>query len=71
MADEGKKFYYAGKAKFNELSKEEFEAKFECYESDMEKLNGLRDWEIDIDIEEPEDLARSSGKVVANEGEER
>lgn len=69
----GNKFYFADEnsTQFTKLSKDEFEARFECYEMDMEKTNGLRDWEIDIDIEEPEDLARSSGKVVANEGEER
>lgn len=69
----GKKFYYADKeqGKFFELSQKEFEEKFECYEQDMKSNNGHRHWEDEKDIEEVEDLSRSSGKVVSGEGEDR
>lgn len=68
-----KKFYFADKdtGQFLELPKEKFEARFECYDMDMEKLDGHRQWE---DIEKPEnieDLTRSSGKIVAQEGDGR
>lgn len=69
----GKKFYFADKdiGQFVELSQKEFEARFECYERDMEKNDGHRPWE-DLDrTEHLEDLTQSSEKAVASEGDER
>ena len=68
MPETGKKFYYANKesGNFVELPEEEFEAKFECYEMDMKKNKGLRDWE---DKEKNENI--NSEKVIVQEGDER
>ena len=52
---------------FIQISREEFEKKFECYEADMQKLsNHKRPWETDETIEEKKE--NSSGEVVAEEG---
>ena len=69
----GKKFYYADKEerKFIELTQEEFIKKFECYENDLQNNNGIRPWESEEQEEKEKNLATSSGKVVAGEGEER
>ena len=67
--DLGKQFFYADKqaGEFMQLSQEEFERKFECYEADMEKLPGhKRPWETAEVIEEKKE--NSSGNVVAEEG---
>lgn len=63
----GKKFYVANKeeGKFDEYGLEEFEKKFECYEWDLRKSDGIRPWEKGS--RENIDLSRSSGKVVAAE----
>lgn len=68
LPETGKKFYYANKesGNFVELPEEEFEAKFECYEMDMKKNKGLRDWE---DKEKNENI--NSEKVIVQEGDER
>ncbi|MCI8654681.1 MAG: transglutaminase domain-containing protein [Clostridia bacterium] len=68
----GKKFYFADKTEgqFIELPEEEFTKQFECYEKDKENHKGLRLWET-LDTEENIDLSKSSGNVVAQEGEER
>lgn len=73
LPQSGKKFYFADKelGKFVELSQKEFEERFECYEMDIEKYDGHRPWE-EVEIKENlEDLTRSSGKVIASEGDER
>lgn len=69
----GKRFYYADKEKeqFIELPQEEFTKQFECYDRDLKQENGQRPWEIQKPEKEKIDLARSSGNVVAKEGEER
>lgn len=67
----GKKFYIAEKEAFVELSQMEFEAKFECYEMDMEKQDGRRPWEVPNRTQKVEDLTRSSGKIIAEEGDGR
>lgn len=66
--DEGRLFFYADKesGEFVKLSQKEFEDKFECYESDMKKLNGKRPWDTDKQIEEAKELG--SGGI--SEGEE-
>ena len=68
-----KRFYYADKEKeqFIELPQEEFTKQFECYDRDLKQENGQRPWEIQKPEKEKIDLARSSGNVVAKEGEER
>lgn len=68
LPDEGRVFFVADKGKraFSELSQEEFENTFECYE-----LDPYRPWEQEEPKEKPVDLTRSSGKVDANEREER
>jgi len=73
LAEAGKKFYYANKDSntFIELEQQEFTEKFECYEADLEKHKGLRPWEISEKEEIIEDLTKSSGKIIAVEGEER
>lgn len=73
LSEAGKKFYYADKesSEFVELEQKEFAEKFECYETDLEKHQGYRPWEISEKEENVEDLNRGSGKVVAVEGEER
>lgn len=67
----GKKFYFADKTKgeFIELGQKEFEDRFECYEKDMKKYKGIRPWENGIETKE--ELNTSSGKVIAQKGEER
>lgn len=47
LAGEGKKFYFADKeaGEFIELTQKEFESRFECYDNDLEKYNGIRPWE--------------------------
>lgn len=73
LLESGKKFYYADKetGQFTELSQKDFEQKFECYGMDLEKEKGNRPWEIEKIEKEVEDLSRSSGKVIAEEREER
>ena len=52
---------------FKELSQQEFERKFECYEKDMQKLKGnRRPWETEEKIQE--NKANSSGEIVAEDG---
>lgn len=69
----GKKFYLADKdaREFIEIPQNEFELKYECYQNDMERNHGHRHWEDVENIQEVEDLNRSSGKVVAQEGDVR
>lgn len=69
---EGKKFYFADKETncFLELPQKDFEARFECYEMDMEKYDGHRPWE-DVEVEKEENLNQSSGKIIADKGDER
>lgn len=64
---EGKIFFYADKesGEFVELSKEEFEKKFDCYDRDLEKNDGQRTWETEKKVEK--DLARSSGEIEASQ----
>ena len=68
----GNKFYFANKdnGQFIELPQEEFTRQFECYEEDLKKANGLRPWETKEQIKE-DDMSKSSGKIVAEEGQER
>lgn len=69
----GRKFFVADKAlcAFSELTQNEFESKFECYEYDLENNHGIRPWEEKEAKEEYEDLTKSSGRIVATEEEER
>ncbi len=69
----GKKFYYADKERDEliEIKQEEFEKRFECYDRDLEKADGIRPWEDDKEQKENINLENSSGKLVAEEGEER
>lgn len=79
----GRRFYYADKdkSKMIGLPEEEFVKRFECYDMDLEKSNGVRPWEESKEKEQEQeevDLSRSSGMVAANksldsysEGDER
>lgn len=69
----GNKFYFADKetSTFIEMSQKEFEEKFECYEKDIEKNKGHRLWEDSQIEEKQENLAASSGKILADKGDER
>lgn len=71
MQGVGKRFYIIDKEteSFLEIPKKEFEKRFECYEEDMKKLDGLRPWENKA-IEIEEDLNKGSGKVIAEDKEE-
>ena len=73
LPEEGKQFYFvdAQRGEFIGTTQKEFEAKFECYEKDLEKTEGHRPWEDTPEINKQEKLEHSSGKVVAQEGEER
>ena len=61
------------------IPESEFVQRFECYDMDLEKSNGVRPWEESKEKEQEEvDLSRSSGMVAANksldsysEGDER
>lgn len=67
--EEGKKFFYADKelGEFITLSQDEFEAKFECYETDTKKIAGnKRPWETSEEIQENKE--NSSGQVSTEEG---
>lgn len=66
---QGKQFFYADKeaGEFIAMSQEEFEAKFECYEADMEKMPGnKRPWETSSEIQEKKQ--NSSGQITSEEG---
>lgn len=70
----GEKFYFADKENgdFVNLSYDDFTNKFECYESDLEKTNGIKPWDKDKEfIDEEIDLAASYGKAVADKGNVR
>lgn len=69
----GNKFYYADKeaGQFIELPQEEFIQQFECYEEDLKKSKGVRPWETREQVIEDIDLSNSSGKVEAEEEQER
>ena len=47
LEEEGELFYYADKESksFLQLTRQEFEEKFECYEKDLEENNGIRMWD--------------------------
>lgn len=47
LPEAGKKFYFADKdiGQFVELSQKEFEARFECYETDLQEQKGHRPWQ--------------------------
>lgn len=62
FAEKGKRFYYADKEKgdFIGLSQEDFEKRFDCYESDIK--NNKRLWEQEKAVEEQ--LKNSSGRIV-------
>lgn len=67
--DFGEKFYFADKEEnmFKKIEKEEFIKKFDCYETDLQKNNGVRPWET-IELEQKEiNLATSSGNIVFQE----
>lgn len=70
---DGRVFYVADKetGKFIELSQKEFEEQYECYQMDLDRSGGIRPWESTEKTVETNNLAQSSGKVVACEGEER
>ena len=73
LPEAGKKFYFADRntQQFIELPQKEFEARFECYQMDIENYNGYKPWE-DIDrTDDLENLATSSGNLVASKGDER
>lgn len=64
-----KQFFYADKEKgeFISLTQEEFEAKFECYESDLSEISDhKRPWETDEIIKV--DKAKSSGEIAEGDG---
>ena len=67
-----KRFYFADKSQgqFVKLSPKEFTDRFECYDKDLEKNNGLRPWEAVIQRKET-NLSQSSGRIVAEEEQER
>lgn len=71
--DIGRKFYVASKenGQFVEQSQEEFEKNYECYQTDLTNAKGIRPWKNNKQIKQEEDLSKSSGKMVAEEGEER
>ena len=73
LPESGKQFYFADeqKGEFIQTTQIEFEAKFECYQSDLEKNKGHRPWESTVKINKEENLEHSSEKQVAQEGEER
>ena len=73
LPESGKQFYFADeqKGEFIQTTQIEFEAKFECYQSDLEKNKGYRPWESIVEINKEENLEHSSEKQVAQEGEER
>ena len=68
FSDIGEKFYFVDGQEgcFGELSREEFESKFECYDRDLEKSGGDRPWERDGDIK---DLNPKTRRVIIR-GEE-
>ena len=70
----GKKFYFADKmtGQFIELPQEEFIKQFECYEEDLERANGFRPWESELQEKQDVDLSTSSGALEKSEkGEAR
>lgn len=73
VESQGKIFYFADSEKnqFEELSQEEFETKFECYEKDKEQNNGYSPWKETNSSQKKENLRNSSGQVleVAEEAE--
>lgn len=73
LPEAGKQFYFVDtqRGEFIETTQKEFEAKFECYEMDLEKTEGHRPWEDKAEINKQDELEHSSGRVVAQEGEER
>lgn len=73
LPEKGKTFYFGddNSKQFLELSQKDFEARFECYEKDIEKNGGNRPWDNDLNPHAPEDLNKSSGKLISSEGSER
>ncbi len=64
LGEKGKRFFYADqdKSEFVRVTQEEFENKFECYDSDLQKSNGKRPWEQNIEME-ANSLSQSSGTI--------
>lgn len=61
----GERFYFGDKStgQMVQISKKDFEEKFECYDTDLKKENGIRPWESSTKQEESKDLSTSSGKI--------
>lgn len=69
LEDQQKMFFYADKqsGEFIQLSQEQFEAKFECYDEDLKKAtDNKRPWENGQKIQENKE--NSSGQVSTEEG---
>lgn len=68
FAGNGKKFYFANKENtcFDELSQEEFESKFECYDMDLKEAKGHRPWEDKDDVDAT-DTRTSKPTVISKE----
>ena len=73
LPEMGKQFYFADeqKGEFIQTTQQEFEAKFECYQTDLTKAKGHRPWESITEINKQENLAHSSGKIASQESEGR
>lgn len=74
LPDSGKKFYipnYEEKS-FLEVSQEDFETRFKCYEKDLISHNGYNPWEIEDGVLPTfKDSTKSSGSLVTSEEEDR
>ena len=62
----GKKFYYGKKetSEMIEISQEDFEKNFRCYDKDLEKSKGIRPWDEADEKAEPK-------KTTEKESDER
>lgn len=63
LPESGKKFYFADSEsrQFIELQQREFEERFECYQTDLEKNGGQRPWEESCLIQNKVEDLESSG----------
>lgn len=69
IPERGKIFYYADKTDrgFNELTQKQFEEKFECFDTDLQKNDGVRPWDDKSNEKSIQDLSTSSGEIEAKD----
>lgn len=73
LSQEGRRFYFADKEnkEFTELDQKDFEKRFECYEQDIERNNGIKPWKKRLEEHIIGDLSKKPEEISNKKGEDR